>query len=172
MVRFKIYYDKDEEEVWLKQMVAQGWALRKFFMGFYTFEPCTPGEYHYQIDLLDNWNGDKAAYTAFMQDLGVEVIAQWWRWVYLRKKAADGPFEMYTDVESKITLYRKIKQFFQVALVIELSSLVVELAAALRTGSVLFGGFTILLGLISAAMLKVIWKCQWRIEQLEQGKTG
>ena len=108
MLKFKLYYDKDEEEEWLKKMSLNGWAFKKFFLGFYTFEPCEPGEYNYQIDLLDNWNGNKADYASFMEDAGVEVISQWWRWVYLQKKTEDGPFEMYTDTESKIAQYKKI----------------------------------------------------------------
>lgn len=167
MLKFKLYYDKDAEEVWLREMSLKGWAFKKFFLGFYTFEPCKPGEYNYQIDLLDNWNGNKSDYESFMEDLGVEVVDQWWRWVYLRKKAADGPFEMYTDVESKIDLYRKIMNFFKIALVIEVICFFIELKATIQTGSFMFGALTVLIGVISLALLKVVWKCKWKIEQLQ-----
>lgn len=53
MIRFKLYYDKDKETVWLNQMASEGWALKSFFAGFYKFEPCGKGEYIYQIDLGD-----------------------------------------------------------------------------------------------------------------------
>ncbi|ATW26706.1 DUF2812 domain-containing protein [Candidatus Formimonas warabiya] len=168
MLKFKLYYDKDAEEEWLQKMSSEGWALKKFFLGFYTFEPCEPGEYNYQIDLLDNWSGNKADYASFMEDLGVEVIDQWWRWVYLRKKAVDGPFEMYTDVNSKIALYSKILNFFKIFLVIESICFFIEFAATIRTGYFMFGVFSVLLGAISLAMLKMVWKCKWKIEQLEQ----
>ena len=45
MIRFKLYYDKDKETVWLNQMASEGWALKSFFAGFYKFEPCGKGEY-------------------------------------------------------------------------------------------------------------------------------
>lgn len=167
MIKFKLYYDKDAEEVWLREMSLKGWAFKKFFLGFYTFEPCEPGEYNYQIDLLDSWNGNKFDYASFMEGVGVEVVDQWWRWVYLRKKAADGPFEMYTDVESKIDLYRKIMNFFKIALVIEVICFFIELTATIQTGNFVFGMFTVLLGAISLAILKVVWKCKWKIEQLQ-----
>lgn len=167
MLKFKLYYDKDAEEVWLREMSLQGWALKKFFLGFYTFERCEAGEYNYQIDLLDNWSGDRADYASFMEDLGVEVIAQWWRWVYLRKKAADGPFEMYTDAKSKIALYHKIMNFFKIFLILETFCFLLELTAALRTGYFMYGLFTVLLGVICLALLKVVWRCKWKIEQLE-----
>jgi hypothetical protein len=170
MISFRLYFDKDAEEAWLREMSQNGWAFQKFFLGFYTFEPCNPGEYNYQIDLLDNWSSNKTEYSSFMADLGVEVIGQWWRWVYLRKKAADGPFEMYTDAQSKIALYSKIKAFFQIALIIEVICLAIELSAALRTGSFIFVIFTVLLLAISLALLKIIWKCKWIIEQLKYEK--
>lgn len=168
MLRFKLYYDKDEEEEWLKKMGLEGWAFKKFFLGFYTFEKCEPGEFNYQIDLLDSWNGEKDDYSAFMEDTGVEVIDQWWRWVYLRKRASDGPFEMYTDKESKIAQYNKIKNFFKVALVIEILCFFMELMATIRTGSHIFAIFTVLLAVISLAILKMVWKCKWKIEQYQQ----
>jgi hypothetical protein len=167
MLKFRLYYDKDAEEDWLRKMSLEGWAFKKFFLGFYTFEPCEPGEYNYRIDLLDHWSGNKTDYAAFMEDLGVDVMGQWWRWVYLRKKAVNGPFEMYTDTNSKIALYQKIKSFFMIFLAIEILCFVSELAMTLKTGNFMFGIFTVLLGAISLAMLKIIWKCQWKIEQLK-----
>lgn len=167
MLKFKLYYDKDEEEEWLKKMSLSGWAFKKFYLGFYTFEPCEPGEYNYQIDLLDNWNGNKADYASFMEDAGVEVISQWWRWVYLQKKTEDGPFEMYTDTESKITQYNKIMKFFKVALTVEIICFLMELIATIKTGEFIFGIFTVLLAIICLAILKIVWKCKWKIEQLK-----
>ncbi|WP_097026872.1 DUF2812 domain-containing protein [Clostridium peptidivorans] len=170
MLKFKLYYDKDEEEDWLEKMCLNGWAFKKFFLGFYTFEKCEPGEYNYQIDLLDSWNGEKDDYAAFMEDTGVEVIAQWWRWVYLRKKASDVPFEMYTDVDSKIAHYNKIKNFFKVALVIEVICFFMELMVTINTGYYVFGIFTVLLAIISLAILKIVWKCKLKIEQYRHAK--
>lgn len=171
MLKFKLYYDKDAEEDWLKKMCLNGWAFKKFFLGFYTFEKCEPGEFNYQIDLLDNWKGEKNDYSSFMEDTGVEVIDQWWRWVYLRKRASDGPFEMYTDIDSKIAQYNKIKNFFKVALVIEIICFFMELMATISTGSPLFAIFTVLLAVISLAILKIVWKCNWKIEQYKREKA-
>lgn len=171
MLKFKLYYDKDAEEDWLRKMCLNGWAFKKFFLGFYTFVQCEPGEYNYQIDLLDNWNGYKDDYAAFMEEAGVEVVGQWWRWVYLQKKATDGPFEMYTDADSKIAQYSKIKNFFKVALVIEVICFFIELMAAINTGYYVFGIFTVLLAVISLAILKIVWKCKWKIEQYKQEKN-
>ncbi|MDT8717536.1 DUF2812 domain-containing protein [Clostridium sp. 19966] len=171
MLKFRLYYDKDEEEEWLKKMSLTGWAFKKFFLGFYTFEPCEPGEYNYQIDLLDNWSGDKEEYADFMEEAGVKVIGQWWRWIYLQKKSSDGPFEMYTDAESKIVQYRRIKNFFVIFLILEIVCLFVELLAAISTCYYVFGIFTVLLAIICLALLKVIWKCKWKIEGFKHEKN-
>jgi hypothetical protein len=112
----------------------------------------------------------KCAYSAFMEDTDVKVISQWWRWVYLQKMASDGPFEMYSDVESKITQYNKIKNFFKVALIIEVICFFVEGMATITTGSYVFGIFTALLAVICFAMTQIIWKCKWKIEQYKHEK--
>ena len=171
MLKFKLYYDKDAEEDWLKKMCLNGWAFKNFFLGFYTFEKCEPGEYNYQIDLLDSWNGEKDDYEAFMKDTGVEVIGQWWRWVYLQKKASDGPFELYTDIDSKISQYNKIKNFFKVFLILEIIGFFIELFATINTDSFIFGMFAIVLAIICLAILKIIWKCNWKIEQYKHEKN-
>lgn len=171
MLKFKLYYDKDEEEVWLTEMSQKGWAFKKFFLGFYTFEACEPGKYNYQIDLLDNWSGEKDDYASFMKETGVEVISQWYRWVYIRKKAADGPLEMYTDLESKISQYRRIMKFFLVGLIIEIFCLMIEFSAAIETGYASFWGLVIFLGTIVLMFLRMVWKCKWKINQLLQEKN-
>lgn len=172
MLKFKLYYDKDSEEDWLKKMCLDGWAFKKFFFGFYTFEKCEPGEYNYQIDLLDNWNGKKHDYEAFMNDTGVEVICQWWRWVYLQREASAGSFEMYTDTDSKIIQYNKIKNFFKIFLILEIFCFFIELLATIDAGSFVFGMFTILLAIFCLAFLKIIWKCNWKIEQYKHEKNN
>lgn len=167
MKKFRLFFDKDEEEIWLKEMSVKGWAFKKFFLGVYNFEACEPGEYNYQIDLLNNWNGDKNDFTSFMADSGVEVVSQWYRWVYIRKKSSEGPFEMYTDQESKISQYRRIKKFFFVALIIEIICFFMELNAAIQTKSTMMWAFVVLLGVIVITLLRIFWKCKWKIQQLE-----
>ena len=63
--------------------------------------PCRPGEFIYQIDLLPGRGlcaGDYEGYVEFMHDTGVEVLQRWGRWVYLRGRAEEGPFEIYTEI--------------------------------------------------------------------------
>ena len=168
MTRFRLYYDKDVEQAWINEMSKQGWALEHFFLGFYTFSPSAPGEYLYQIDLLDSWSGNSNDFATFMEDIGVEVVSQWYRWVFLRKKASEGAFEMYTDTESKIAQYNKVKRFFLVGFILELLCFCMEFYALLSTGSLMFLFFTLFIGLLLLVFLRMVWKCSWKIQQLKQ----
>lgn len=151
MVRFALYYDKDMETEYLNEMSGKGYALTGFFMGFYFFDECRPGEYVYQIDITEGLFRVSNDYREFMREMGVEIVSLWGPWVLLRKKAEDGPFELYTDVESNIEHYTRIKKTFKTCAVIESICILVEVIGAIR-GSFLGCVF----GLILAAILMVI----------------
>ncbi len=127
MVKFRLYYDKDKETEWLNQMSDDGYAMKSFFAGFYEFEPCEKGEWRYQVDIGQGFGGVKSSYREFMEEMGVEVVQCWGPWVTLRKKAADGEFELYTDVDSQIGQYKKISLMFKIVLILELAGLFYEL---------------------------------------------
>lgn len=168
MKKFRVYFDKDTEQDWIMEMSNQGWAFENFFLGVYTFKPSEPGEYIYQIDLLDDWMGDKKDFSEFMEDSGVEVVAQWYRWVFLRKRAEEGPFEMYTDIESKIVQYKRMEKFFLVILILESIIFLVEFLAAIRTRSMALIIATMLIGLIVMILFHNVLKCKEKIKALQK----
>lgn len=167
MIKFRFYYDKDAEERWLTKMDTRGYKLEGFFLGFYSFSKCEPGEYNYQIDMLDSVTGRSLDYKEFMEETGVEVVAQWYRWVYLRRKKSDGPFELYTDKETKLEQYQKITRFFTGLFILEAVCFVLELMAALETKETLFICFTIFILIVMSAFLHMIFVCRRKIEELE-----
>ena len=169
MKRFRLYYDKDAELVWLNDMCRRGWAMESFFLGVYTFVPCQPGEYIYQIDMPEGSGfrpSDPEGYTEFMEDIGVEVVQFWGRWVILRKKAAEGPFEFYTDPASRIAQYRRIRLFFLWALLLELLCSTGVWRGALDGGAKTV--ISVMFLLIIAVFLRAIWRCTTRIRSLEK----
>ena len=111
MIRFRFYYDPEKEEKFLNSMSAKGWAMKKFFLGFYTFERCSPGEYTYRIDLISGKKDEELIdYIELIRDSGAEYVQQWCgNWAYFRKK---GDFELYTDTESLIAYYKRIRKFY------------------------------------------------------------
>ena len=167
MIRFKLYYDKDKETVWLNKMASEGWALKSFFAGFYKFEPCRKGEYIYQID----FGAVSEEYRELMQELGVEIVVLWGYWIILRKRAADGPFELYTDVDSQIEHYKKIRRMLKVATIIELLVLFMEIYAGM-TGEGIGWVFALLISLFVLACADAVFRTNEVIARLEEQKSG
>lgn len=131
MIKFRLYFDKDEETKWLNEMAEQGWAMEGFCLGFYTFDRCQPSEYLYQIDFADQFGHLSRNYREFMEEMSVEIVCQWGFWVILRKKSQEGPFELYTDVESAMEHYKKIRTMFKVVTIVEIICFFMEVIAAL-----------------------------------------
>ena len=158
MIRFRLYFDKDPETEWLNRMASDGWALKGFFAGFYSFEKCGKGEWIYQIDFGDHAYHVSDEYRELMTDLGIEIVALWGFWIILRKRAADGPFELYTDTESMIGHYRKILKMFMGVIALELICFLV--------------GFAVLIAVLTAACGRAAFKMQKVISRLEAEKNG
>lgn len=126
MVKFKLLLDKDDEVKWLNEMANNGYAFKKFRLGFYFFEECEPSQYIYDIDLLSKVS-QFGEFKTFMNEADVEVLSRWYKWVYVRKVNDSKGFELYSDVESKIEHYSRILKLFRFAFILELICLFVEI---------------------------------------------
>ena len=62
------------------------------------FVRCQPGEYTVRLEM----RGHDEAYLAFMQETGAEYLGRMMKWIYFRKKTADGPFDLFSDLDSRI----------------------------------------------------------------------
>ena len=118
----KPYWSYEKEEVWLNKMSSMGLQLRGYTWCTYFFERGTPGEYTYRIELLENLpsHPESRAYLSFLEETGVEYICSWIRWVYLRKKTADGPFNLYSDLDSRISHFRRVLALMGAVLLLNL----------------------------------------------------
>lgn len=97
-------WEFEKEEKWLDDMARQGWALDGVGFCKYTFIPCQPGEYANRLEMLE-WmpRSEKGQeYIQFIEDTGAECVGSYMRWVYFRKKTADGPFDLFSDIDSRI----------------------------------------------------------------------
>jgi len=106
----KLFIDFEQEERWLNQMESRGLHFIDYTIGRYLFEEGKPGEYIYRIELLDNWHShpESRAYIRFMEESGIECVSVYTRWVYFRKKASEGPFDLFSDCESRIAHYKRV----------------------------------------------------------------
>ena len=110
----RLYWDFEKEERWLNEMAAKGLDLVRYRWGTYTFEQAEPGEWIYRIELLPESARKPVSrrYLEFMADSGVQTVATYLSWVYFRKRAADGPFELYSDMDSRIAHYTRVLRLY------------------------------------------------------------
>ncbi len=107
-------WESEKEEHWLNEMSAKGLALVDYCWCRYSFEECEPGEYSYKIQLLEHRpsHPESEQYIRFMEETGAEQVASYINWVYFRRKNSEGPFELFSDVESKIKHLSLIRNLF------------------------------------------------------------
>lgn len=169
MTKFRLYYDKDDETKWLNELVSQGFAMTGFFAGFYRFEKCEPGQYIYQIDFGDSFFGVSEDYREFMRDTGVEIVQTWGFWIILRKLASEGNFELYTDVDSSIEHYNKIRKMFKVVAVIELLCFFLELFIGVEENNIVsVAPFLFIIGAIVVSIVNETFKINRIIAELQE----
>ncbi|MEK4044021.1 DUF2812 domain-containing protein [Paenibacillus sp. FSL H8-0048] len=119
----KYFLDFEKEEAWLNKMSAKGLALVEYSWGGYVFEESARGEYIYRIELLEKDPKEAADYLQFMEETGAERVPSRTtdkgkrsftnhRWVIFRRKAAEGPFQIYSDTDSKIKHYQRIYKVY------------------------------------------------------------
>lgn len=172
MIKFRIYFDKDEETKWLNEMSKQGWAFKSFFAGFYTFEECEPGQYEYQIDFGDKLCSVSEDYRNFMSEASITIVQTWFFWVILRRPAKEGTFELYTDVDSQIEHYKKIRFMFKVATIVEIICFFMELFAAIESKNLVFAGFAVLILAVLILIAREALHITNIIRELNERKTG
>ncbi len=91
-------WEFDKEERWLNTMAQQGWVLDRLGFCKYEFIPCEPGAYTVRLEMRDH----DEAYLSFMADTGAEYVGRMVKWIFFRKKTEDGPFDIFSDAESRV----------------------------------------------------------------------
>ena len=99
-------WEFDKEEQWLNTMAQSGWVLDSVGFCKYNFVKCEPGEYTVRLEMHD----PDDEYIAFMEETGAEYIGRMVKWIFFRKKAVDGPFEIFSDIDSRISQLDKISK--------------------------------------------------------------
>ena len=92
-------WEFDKEEAWLNDMAAQGKALVSARYITYEFEDSAPGEYAVRLEMLEHApdSPEGRQYIEFVESTGAEYVGKVMKWVYFRKKTADGDFELHGD---------------------------------------------------------------------------
>lgn len=113
MKKFRMFLDFENEEQWINDMNSQGWQLKKFSLGVFTFEKGEPGEYVYRNEFLSPLmsRSEQKEYFEFLNDTGIEVVHVASNSAYFRKKKTSGQFEIFTDNASKISYLNRMLKF-------------------------------------------------------------
>ena len=94
----------EEEERWLNTMALEGWVLDRVGLFGYEFLRCEPGEYTVRLEMHDH----DEAYLNFMAETGAEYVGRIVKWVYFRKKAELGAFDIFSDLDSRLNHLKRI----------------------------------------------------------------
>ena len=111
--RFYSIADYEKEEAFLNEMARAGWNLTAVGFCRYIFRRGNAGEYIYKLDMVERGDSDqvKESYFNFLTDCGIRVVGEFKDWIYLQKRAADGPFDMKNDTYAKLRQVNKVYSF-------------------------------------------------------------
>ena len=110
--------DYDREALYLREMHAKGWKLRKvsysilLFAVKYTFEKCQPEQVSYQLDFYPMEKSERVSYLQLFKDYGWEHITDFNSFSYFRKAHSEiesnVEFEIYNDAAGKLAMVNRI----------------------------------------------------------------
>ncbi len=92
-------WDFEKEEAWLNEMAMNGWVLDGAGFATYHFASCEPGEYSVRLEM----HPYDEEYVRFMEETGAEYIGRMIMWVFFRKKTAEGSFDLFSDIDSRVS---------------------------------------------------------------------
>lgn len=171
MTRFFLTYNKDRLASWLNQKSQDGWALQGAAAGFYSFIPCKPGEYTYQIDFSSRAFSVSEGYRTRMEDLGVEIVTVFGPWIFLRESAA-GPCTVCTNVPWRIDYLASMHRFFRILAVMEFIAMALLLLAADHLEAVWPCIFAAVAAVSTIALTKRCIEISGEIDALQKRNDG
>lgn len=109
MRKARIFFDIEKEVAWLNAMSKNGFRLTDKQGFTYIFETDSENQYLYQVEKMSFSSNKKIqGYLDFLEEMDIKPVAKQMGWIYLEKKNDDRPFEIYTDIPSKIKQYKAI----------------------------------------------------------------
>ena len=97
MKKFKYCMNHKEDEAYMEKMCREGWAATSLVEGIWTFEPCSPGQYHFRVCYLRGKSS--AEVEVLKRELaakGIEFVSRYSFWGIFRSEHA---FMLYTPEE-------------------------------------------------------------------------
>lgn len=155
-------WDFDKEEAWLNEMAAKGLCLVSVGFCKFEFEDCLPGEYRICLQLLEKSprNPEMEKYIDFLEETGAEHVGSFTRWVYFRKKASEGDFNLFSDNASRVKYLTSMLGFITLIVAMNLLIGLENLALAIFVGfpGNYLGFINLAIGLLGLPGVIKLWK--------------
>lgn len=129
MLKFNYTGNHKEDEAYMQQMCAEGWAAIKLVEGFWTFERCTPGQYVYRVAYMRGRTAEEfLQFRSECAQKGIEFVSKYSFWAIFR---SEKPFEFYKG-QDEIDICEKIYHPMPVGAVLSLIVLLIMIYLTLR----------------------------------------
>ena len=152
-------WDFEKEERWLNEMATNGWTLVEVGYCRYTFEKTDDNEYTVRLE-MHPFDED---YISFMEQTGAEYIGRVLQWIYFRKKSELGRFDIFSDLDSRISHLSKIHKMI---LMLGLANLIIGIANLLSSRSI-NSAVAVFNLLVATLLMYGVGRMQGKIEYLE-----
>lgn len=116
--KLRVFIDYKKEIEWINKLASQGISLISCKQFVYVFEKSEPGEFIYSIELFRNMptQPEGKDYIKFLKECGIECISSIYGWGYLRKKAIDGSFDLFSDIQSVLSYKKRLRKNYTVGI--------------------------------------------------------
>ena len=149
-------WEFDKEEQWLCDMAAKGKALVSARYATYEFEDSEPGEYAIRLEMLESLpsSPEGQQYIEFVESTGAEYVGKVMKWVYFRKRKADGEFELHGDNTTRLKHVKGIINLLRPLMIFNTGVGVYNICIGVGLGSVV----NVVCGCASLGVTALLWK--------------
>ena len=104
----------EEMERYLNKMSHKGWQCCEIVRDELRFVRGEQDEYTYRVQYFyESRDGEKDDYLRTLGETGATLVGEYGEALILRKKTADGAFELYSDLDSKIAALEKRRSHYR-----------------------------------------------------------
>lgn len=134
-VHFPCYgFDPMRLEAHANAMSREGWQLEHFGLLTARYRRGAPNEYEYRTQVVRDAGMPRLEYLASLAQLGIESVGGRAELLLLRKRADGTPFELFSDLDSRIAQQKKARRYLRSGLLLSLfwgSAMAMNMATAL-----------------------------------------
>lgn len=127
-------FDPARLEAHANAMSRKGWQLEHFGLLTARYRRGTPDEYEYRAQVVKDAGMPRLEYLADLAELGIESVGGRAELLLLRKRADGTPFELFSDLDSRIAQQKKARRYLRSGLGLSLfwgSAMAMNMATAL-----------------------------------------